>query len=545
MRIAFGSRPVALRSVSARRVSIRIGRFGFHSVTRALCLGTARKLNRNLSNVRGQVSRIQFSQSRFSQSESTAKRKLNSGHLTPRILVLFPSRSLAAERRKRVAWGVSPRERIGSANPAPAGRQQSGTTCLCRPFGKRRDGCFPWKIVGFDGSRSRKTSGAPRSRPEFLRIRLLESVTALPFGALEQIIGLPSWGLRPRLFAVVPQGLSNSLVGRVRLDGVRRGFQSSQVSVHRSVDVNRIREPSGNSPNSCESGYESRRSNIGLILLLLLTLLTSVSGCNWHLKPGGILSRRDEGQKAAKLPNAPPARDAIRLEAVFIERPIRDPLLGNALWREVDQVGTMPPDVLASIQSAGFRVGHVGSTPPAALQTLMGYATDIEDHLWSGNTNTKMNTQQFTLRSGSESEIPTHLAPYQHCEVVLDDAADAQPVELGNVRCMLRVHATRLQDGWIRLEFQPEIHHDSHRLRVTATEQSWQNRTRQLIEPMYDMRFSIDLSLGEMVLITSRADLPDSFGHLFFVGPDEDAHLQRMLVVRLTDMRKVDPVYAE
>lgn len=279
--------------------------------------------------------------------------------------------------------------------------------------------------------------------------------------------------------------------------------------------------------------------------LIVIACLGVISGCNWHLKPGGILSKREKEQKVAKLPQAPPARDAIRLEAVFIERPLTDPLLGDVLWREVDQVGTMPPEVRASVRSAGFRIGHVGSTPPVALQTLMGYSADIEDHLWNGNSRTKLNIQQFTLQSGAESEIPAHLKLYDFCEVVLENAPEAQPVQLSHVRCMLRVRATRLQDGWIRLDFQPEIHHDDNRLRITPTHDSWQNRTRQRIERLYDMQFSVDLSLGEMALITTREDAPDSFGHLFFVGPNPDAHLQRMLVLRLTDMRKVEPVYAE
>ena len=70
-------------------------------------------------------------------------------------------------------------------------------------------------------------------------------------------------------------------------------------------------------------------------LLAVLLGLCALGGCS--LFPGG------SGVKSVDLrrPSLPPiqtSHDAVQLEVFFVDRPADDPLLGQTLWREVDQI---------------------------------------------------------------------------------------------------------------------------------------------------------------------------------------------------------------
>ena len=105
-----------------------------------------------------------------------------------------------------------------------------------------------------------------------------------------------------------------------------------------------------------------------------------------------------------------------------------------------------------------------------------------------------------------------------------------------NARCVLRVTAERLEDGWARLQFTPEIHHGRHRWRPIATGMGWRGSTSQKIYRFYDQRFSITLNTGEMAIITADSQQPASLASKFFIEGIGSNRVQRVLIVRLSDV---------
>lgn len=270
----------------------------------------------------------------------------------------------------------------------------------------------------------------------------------------------------------------------------------------------------------------------------LSVLLLSAGGCALFQQ-----SSRQEANKPAGLPPIPTSRDAIQLEMVFVERPIDDPLLGSLLWQHIDQVSALPPEKRSMLRGNGFQVGHVSSTPPRALQSLLGFTTEIPDSRIEESR--RMVGRRVVLQSGAATEVQaSELYPTCSISIASDDGVESQDFE--NVRCVFRVFVERMQDGWAKLEFLPEIHHDAAQLRATATALDWQLQSRQEIEKLYGHRFIIKLNVGEMVVLTAEQGAAiGSLGRCFFVGAEASADKQRLLVVRLADMKKVDPVYAE
>lgn len=245
------------------------------------------------------------------------------------------------------------------------------------------------------------------------------------------------------------------------------------------------------------------------------------------------LSPSDE--RASVLPAIAPPGGSIQLEIYFVERPVSDPLLGPRLWQEVDQMASLPSQMRESLQQHGFRLGVTGSTPPQALQIMLGLAEELP-----GDSETEASNQlvgrRVTLRPGAETEIQT--SPYyQRCTVSIPNGRDAAPKELENVRFLFRVTVHRVQDGWARLDFLPEIHHGAQIPRRIATEGGWQLKSSQDIEPLFGQRFSITLNLGEMVVLTAEDPEAISLGRDFFVGPQKHpADVQRLVVVRLANV---------
>jgi hypothetical protein len=239
----------------------------------------------------------------------------------------------------------------------------------------------------------------------------------------------------------------------------------------------------------------------------------------------------------------PRPQDGIGLDIMYVERRVGDPLIGEALWSEVDQVGAIKPDVRAALLRTGFRVGHVGSSPPRALQQVLGLKSSLptfqrnkQSHLLTGH--------RITIRSGASTDIQTSDLS-EHCSLVIEDLDTVRRVEFDNARCQMRVTARRKQDGWVTLEFLPEIHHGNHQLRHVASEAGIGLRSTQEVESLYPQQFSITLNLGEMAVLGCGTGDPDSLGQHFFHGVRGKEKIQRVIIVRLADMKRVQPLYAE
>ncbi len=256
----------------------------------------------------------------------------------------------------------------------------------------------------------------------------------------------------------------------------------------------------------------------------MMTVLATASGCAlWNSGE----SMGPTGQSLLK-PVAP-QMDAIILEVSFVERPVGDPLLGNSLWDELDTISTLDPTVLTSLRRNGFRFGVAGSEPPRSLLAAMGVVGG------------RYNGRRYSQRSGQAIPIETWPA-YTTCRINLDEAGERRQQTFENAVCKFRVTPERLQDGWVRVEFIPEIHYGVKKMRAIPGDQEWLQVASQLVDPLFDQRFSVELNLGETVVLSASGDDPESVGHHFFRGGTTGHKLQRLLIVRLVDMKRIDPI---
>ena len=268
--------------------------------------------------------------------------------------------------------------------------------------------------------------------------------------------------------------------------------------------------------------------------LCVLLLAGCLSGC--------ALWTDDTEATVENTPLKPlrPSVDALGIEVTFVERPLGDPLLGTALWSNLDQVGTLEAATVSALGRNGFRFGLASSEPPHALHAALGMTGEAVPR--DESLGFRTNSQRYYRRSGEELAIDTW-SGYPQCQLEIDEHGERRSFDYHNARCVFRVKVERMQDGWAKLEFVPEIHHGEMKLRSVPDEFNWTTMPSQQIDPYFDQRFEVDLNLGEMVVLGAGGHGPRSLGHHFFRGGETDAHHERLLIIRLADMHRVDPLY--
>jgi hypothetical protein len=236
------------------------------------------------------------------------------------------------------------------------------------------------------------------------------------------------------------------------------------------------------------------------------------------------------------LPPIVAPKDAIELEVFFVERPLGDPLFGDSLWRELDQISTVLPQSRSRLFKAGIRFGVAGNSPPASLRALAG----ASDATAEGPALRRQLLPLFAGQAGT-LEVAVLSEPF---EVVSAGVNGQAPRRYDFGRCVVRVTGEQTQDGWVRLHFLPEIHHGQEATRPVASEQEWQYQKAQSIDPFYEQQFDVELNQGEVIVLGATGDAADSVGGRFFRGLRDTTPVERLLIVRVSTIKEIAPVRA-
>jgi hypothetical protein len=241
------------------------------------------------------------------------------------------------------------------------------------------------------------------------------------------------------------------------------------------------------------------------------------------------------------LPPIQAAPDSIQLELFFLERPAEDYLLNSAIWKEVDQLGALPTETQEILNSNGFRVGNVSSNPPPTVQKLLGMVSEIP--MDSAETKPLMGFSRY-VPPGFETEIPTGIV-HDQAEFQIREKSQIKKVVYDQAVCVLRMKASRLQEGWVRVDFQPEIHHGEKRMRRVAANDDFCLRMSQQVDVRIAQRFSLTMNVGERALITCNPNSEETLGEKFFCRDDDGMKKQRVLIVRVVDSGKPSDTFTK
>jgi hypothetical protein len=269
---------------------------------------------------------------------------------------------------------------------------------------------------------------------------------------------------------------------------------------------------------------------VRVLTALAATTLLAVAGCTLFTPPDLMPA---VGSSRPVLPPIKAPTDAVQLQIVFVERPVDDSLMGQLVWQQVDQVGALSPESRSMLHEHGFRVGQCGAQPPSVVQTLLGLSTEVVDDSAAGEH--LMRGRRLGLRSGQDTEILTMDAPH-NCAIRYLTAGQEDVIEYDQARTILRVKPVRVQDGWVRLDFTPEVHHGAALMRHTPTDEGWALKGGQKTDIRQALKFSVTLNTGELALVSGDPARAGTPGAEFFCQEQPDGRrTQRLLVIRLAD----------
>ncbi|MFV0446453.1 MAG: hypothetical protein ACK5Q5_23005 [Planctomycetaceae bacterium] len=223
--------------------------------------------------------------------------------------------------------------------------------------------------------------------------------------------------------------------------------------------------------------------------------------------------------------------DAVELEVFLIERPSGDPMTGNVLWQELDQISSVDPVTRDRLRSNGLRFGIAGTSLPYALSGL----TSTPHDQGAGD---RTNRQVYTAPSGAAHEFSCGELP---SPVIIRHSTPGgmRPQEYLTAKGLFRCRVARSQPGWVELDVVPEIHHGVRKLRPEANDVSWSFVGGQEVEALYGERFRVGLNIGESLVLGPVRDKPETVGDRFFRIDSRGAPLEKLIVIRVRSTEQV------
>lgn len=276
------------------------------------------------------------------------------------------------------------------------------------------------------------------------------------------------------------------------------------------------------------------------ITVMLVASLLALEGCT--------------PMRRGKSPLAQPqlAPESVVLEVLFVRFPLGDPGGNLTLWDEVDEQ-QLPAELRRRLAENGFRAGVVSGQIPFSLAKLL----DLKDQPAEESATSKVaigslqepprvERRHLPLRTGARGEVHAS-GVYEQIPVLFRGDGDVCGECYCQAQGVISVHAFPENDGRVRVELLPELHHGQPR-QGWVVDQGWvgdpgvfrpeMGRPRKAFE---DLLIEANLAPGDMLLLSSLPNRPGSLGHHFLteIGDQSD---QKLLIVRLAQTQHDDLV---
>lgn len=279
------------------------------------------------------------------------------------------------------------------------------------------------------------------------------------------------------------------------------------------------------------------KAQITRMLLLLLTCFASTTlfGC-------AQLFRRSETEPTlSEQTQQAPARDSIVLDVALADRRVDDSLV-QLLWDDVDEIGVLDVETKRMLNANGFRIGVAGSSVPAALNTILRESKQKEPNqpAWNRSTDQMPGSSVVTLFNGQDTlfEVGSNSA-LSFIEVDKNGVAQEEPTEYESVRCVIRLTAEKMQEGWIKLRFLPEIHHGANANHLTVATDGLKYKKSQRIEKLYRYQFEVTLNPGEIAIIGANESDDNRPGRRFLTNQGAAELSHKLITVRFLETNSV------
>jgi hypothetical protein len=276
-------------------------------------------------------------------------------------------------------------------------------------------------------------------------------------------------------------------------------------------------------------------SRIALALIVCLA-----GGC--RLFPDQTLATGHSPLKPAQ-----PSPDSVAMEIIWARFPANDPVLKDAAWREIDET-QIGPSVRRELLNNGLRAGVIGSSVPAEIGRVLhqGESKSGETHPTAAQKSAELNTEAIVhgrvlrARRNQRTEIQASEI-YATLPLLVSGGRELGGHTYEQAQAIYALRVDPQPDRTAIVELTPELHCGEPKLRFTGGDDGLLRqaplRDRKVFE---ELRVSVKLAPGEMLVLMSRPDAGSRLGHYFHTVDSPDGLRQKLILVRLAEVPSSD-----
>jgi hypothetical protein len=268
----------------------------------------------------------------------------------------------------------------------------------------------------------------------------------------------------------------------------------------------------------------------------LACLLVLQVGC------GAVLTTATVSTPQSILKAVRSGPDRVALEILQVRVPTGDKQLAAELWQASDEQ-RLDLEVRNRLLSNGFRAGVISGVMPDSLARSLNLLdeakpdTDLNERVITDDTATSKVTRRVLQLKRNEPAAIQASEVQSQVNILLNSPDGLQGKSYREAQGVYTLRAAAVPNQQVEVQLIPELQFGELKNRYAGSDQGifvvTPSRERKVFE---DMKLSVALSPGEMLLVTSVPNTPGSLGNAFHEQRQSEVAEQKLVMVRLVEV---------
>ena len=275
-------------------------------------------------------------------------------------------------------------------------------------------------------------------------------------------------------------------------------------------------------------------------LFALALILCTANGC--RMFPGDTMANGHSPLKPAS-----PSPDSVAMEIIWARFPANDPVMNDASWREIDET-QIEPATRRELVNNGLRAGVISGTMPEAISRVLHEKRSSSEE--ASPTPAEKNAQLISepivhgrvrrMRRNQRSEIQASEI-YPQLPLLLSGGSELGGRTYEQAQAIYSLRVDPRPDRTALVELTPELQYGEPKLRFTGGEDGILRQASLRERKVFDdLRLSVRLAPGEMLVLMSLPDAGSRLGHYFHTTESVDGPQHKLILIRLAEVPPSD-----
>lgn len=269
-----------------------------------------------------------------------------------------------------------------------------------------------------------------------------------------------------------------------------------------------------------------------VVLGVLVCLSATLVGCGVMLTTAAVSTPQSILKAVRSVP------DRVTIEVFHVRVPADDKQLAEELWKAADEQ-RLDLELRNRLVSNGFRAGVISGVMPDSLTralNLQSGETESEHVITEVTATAKVSRRVMQLKHREPAAIQaSEVQP--NINLLLNTASGVQGKSYHDVQGVYSLRVESASGQQVAVQLVPELQFGELKNRYTPGDQGiivfTPSRERKVFD---DMKISVTLSAGELLVVTSVPDAPGSLGSAFHAQRISGVAEQKLVMIRLAQV---------